>query len=58
MCQIRRVKKSENNDSKELQIRNSIAKFLFFTSENSENSIDVMEVGENVWLTQDMIAKL
>ena len=41
-----------------LQIRNSTAEFLMFTSQASENSIEVMVVDENVWLTQDMIANL
>lgn len=43
---------------KELQIRNSTAEFLIFTSQKGENSIDVLVVDENVWLTQDMIATL
>lgn len=41
-----------------LQIRNSTAEFLIFTSQTGENSIEVMVVDENVWLTQDMIATL
>lgn len=40
------------------QIRNSTAEFLIFTSQSGENSIEVMVVDENVWLTQDMIATL
>ena len=40
------------------QIRNSTAEFLIFTSQSGENSIDVMVVDENVWLTKDMIATL
>ena len=43
---------------KELQIRNSTAEFLIFTSQKGENSIDVLVADENVWLTQDMIATL
>jgi len=46
----------KNNEK--LQIRNSTAEFLIFTSQTSENSIEVMVVDENVWLTQDMIATL
>ena len=44
--------------NKELQIRNSTAEFLIFTSQKGENSIDVLVADENVWLTQDMIANL
>ncbi len=47
---------NKNNDK--LQIRNSTAEFLIFTSQTGENSIEVMVVNENVWLTQDMIATL
>ena len=46
----------KNNEK--LQIRNSTAEFLIFTSQTGENSIEVMVVDENVWLTQDMIATL
>jgi len=49
-------KKNRNSDN--LQIRNSTAEFLIFTSQTGENSIDVMVADENVWLTQDMIATL
>lgn len=47
---------NKNNDK--LQIRNSTAEFLIFTSQTGSNSIEVMVVDENVWLTQDMIATL
>lgn len=47
----------KKNDDK-LKIRNSTAEFLIFTSQTGENSIEVMVVDENVWLTQDMIAIL
>jgi hypothetical protein len=47
---------NKNNDK--LQIRNSTAEFLIFTSQTGSNSIEVMVVNENVWLTQDMIATL
>jgi len=43
---------------KKLQIRNSTAEFLVFTSQAGENSIDVMVREETVWLTQKMIATL
>ncbi|WP_339061059.1 hypothetical protein [Tepidibacillus marianensis] len=46
------------NINNKLQIRNSTAEFLIFTSQSGENSIEVMVADENVWLTQDMIATL
>ena len=48
---------AEGKDKK-LQIRNSTAEFLIFTSQKGENSIDVLVADENVWLSQDMIATL
>ena len=47
-----------NKENDKLQIRNSTAEFLIFTAQSGENSIDVMVVDENVWLTQDMISTL
>ncbi len=44
--------------NKKLQIRNSTAEFLIFTSKAGENSIEVMAEDETVWLTQKMIATL
>lgn len=41
-----------------LQIRNSTAEFLIFTSETGEKSLEVLYANENVWATQDMIANL
>lgn len=41
-----------------LQIRNSTAEFLIFTSETGEKSLEVLYADENVWATQDMIASL
>ena len=41
-----------------LQIRNSTAEFLIFTSETGEKSLEVLYSEENVWATQDMIADL
>ncbi|MGL5675491.1 MAG: virulence RhuM family protein, partial [Cellulosilyticaceae bacterium] len=41
-----------------LQIRNSTAEFLIFTSESREKSLEVLYAEENVWATQDMIADL
>ena len=43
---------------KNLNIRNSTAEFLIFTSQNGEDSIEVKVVDENVWLTQKLIAEL
>ncbi len=43
---------------KKFQIRNSTAEFLIFTSQASENTIEVMVQDETVWLTQKMIAAL
>ena len=44
--------------NKHLQIRNSTAEFLIFTSQAGENTIEVMVQDETVWLTQKMIAAL
>lgn len=41
--------------SKDLQIRNSTAEFLIFSSANWENSIEVKYYNKNVWLTQKMM---
>lgn len=41
-----------------LNIRNSTAEFLIFTSQNGEDSIEVRIFDESVWLTQNMIAQL
>lgn len=43
---------------KKMQIRNSTIDFLVFTKQNSQDSIEVRVQDENVWLTQDGIAKL
>jgi hypothetical protein len=43
---------------KKLQIRNSTAEFLIFTSQAGENTIEVIVQDETVWLTQKMIATL
>ena len=39
-------------------IRNSTAEFLIFTSQAGSDGIEVMVEDENVWLTQNIIAKL
>ena len=44
--------------NKNLNIRNSTAEFLIFTSQNGEDSIEVKVHDENVWLTQKLIAQL
>lgn len=44
--------------NKKYQIRNSTVEFLIFTSQSKEDSIEVMVLDENVWLTQDLIAEL
>jgi len=43
---------------KKLQIRNSTAEFLIFTSQAGGDSIEVLAQDETVWLTQKMIATL
>jgi len=44
--------------SNKIKIRNSTAEFLMFTADSGSDSIEVMVVDENVWLTQEMIATL
>lgn len=44
--------------NKKLQIRNSTAEFLVFTSQSGENTIEVRVQDETVWLTQNLIATL
>ena len=44
--------------TKDLAIRNSTAEFLIFTAQSGEESIEVKYADGNVWLTQQMIAKL
>lgn len=44
--------------SKHLQIRNSTAEFLIFTSQACENGIEVRFQNETIWLSQKMIAVL
>ena len=45
-------------DNKKLQIRNSTAEFLIFSTQASENTIEVMVQDGTVWLTQKMLAAL
>jgi hypothetical protein len=44
--------------NKSLNIRNSTAEFLIFTSNNRQDSIEVQVLDESVWLTQKLMAKL
>ena len=44
--------------NKNLNIRNSTAEFLIFTSLNGEDSLEVKVADETVWLTQKLIAEL
>ena len=44
--------------NKKLQIRNSTAEFLIFTSQAGENGIEVRFENETIWLTQKMMAVL
>jgi len=48
----------KNKPSQTLQIRNSTAEFLIFTSQAGENSIEVRVNEGTVWLTQKLIAEL
>lgn len=43
---------------KKLQIRNSTAEFLIFTSQAGENGIEVRFQNETIWLSQRMMATL
>jgi hypothetical protein len=45
-------------NDKKLQIRNSTAEFLIFTSQAGEDSVEVRYEKETIWLTQKMIAML
>jgi hypothetical protein len=46
------------SDNKKLQIRNSTAEFLVFTTQAGEHGIEVRVENETVWLTQKLIAEL
>jgi hypothetical protein len=49
---------SKQKPPQTLQIRNSTAEFLIFTSQAGENSIEVRVEEGTVWLTQKLIAEL
>lgn len=49
---------SKQKPPQTLQIRNSTAEFLIFTSQAGENSIEVRVEEGSVWLTQKLIAEL
>lgn len=48
----------EKKNKKGLQIRNSTAEFLIFTSQANEDSIEVRVQNETIWLSQKMMAVL
>ncbi len=52
------MKDKDKKRKKALQIRNSTAEFLIFTSQANENTIEVRVEDETVWLTQKLIAEL
>lgn len=52
------MKENDKKSKKVLQIRNSTAEFLIFTSQANENTIQVRVEDETVWLTQKLIAEL
>lgn len=52
------MKGNNKKAKKALQIRNSTAEFLIFTSQANENTIEVRVEDETVWLTQKLIAEL
>lgn len=52
------MKENDGKTKKSLQIRNSTAEFLIFTSQANENTIEVRVEDETVWLTQKLIAEL
>ncbi|MFI3294331.1 MAG: cell filamentation protein Fic, partial [Rikenellaceae bacterium] len=43
---------------KEIQIRNSTAEFLIFTSQTNEDGIEVRVEKETIWLSQKLMAQL
>ena len=47
-----------SKEKKSIQMRNSSAEFLIFTSQTGDNTIEVRVEGETVWLTQKMIGEL
>ncbi|AOT71815.1 virulence RhuM family protein [Geosporobacter ferrireducens] len=52
------MKENDKKKKNSLQIRNSTAEFLIFTSQANENTIEVRVEDETVWLTQKLIAEL
>lgn len=52
------MKDNHKINQNKLQIRNSTAEFLIFTSQANENTIEVRVEDETVWLTQKLIAEL
>lgn len=52
------MKENDKNKKNELQIRNSTAEFLIFTSQANDSTIEVRVEDETVWLAQKLIAEL
>lgn len=52
------MRENYKKEKNALQIRNSTAEFLIFTSQVNENTIEVRVEDESVWLTQKLIAEL
>ncbi|MDF2546320.1 MAG: cell filamentation protein Fic [Anaerosolibacter sp.] len=52
------MKENDKKKKNSLQIRNSTAEFLIFTSQANENTIEVRVEDETVWLSQKMIGEL
>ncbi len=47
-----------NKEDRKLQIRNSTAEFLIFTSQSEGNAIEVRYENETIWLTQKLMGTL
>lgn len=56
--QVYSLEKKNKMANKNLQIRNSTAEFLIFTSQAGENGIEVRFQNETIWLSQKMMAVL
>lgn len=50
--------KEMSDSNKKLQIRNSTAEFLIFTSQSGEKSIEARFEDETIWLSQRLLAEL
>lgn len=47
-----------HSDDKRLEVRNSTAEFLIFTSQNKTSTIEVRYLDETIWLSQKLMAEL